>query len=172
MKRDEIMKKDLQSVVISAVNGDRNAYGILYEEYATDMYRFALSICKNSYDAQDAVQETALSVYKSLPSLKNPEKFKSYLFLSLSNTCKKKLSSKPQTAEFVDTGAEDSELEFSVPVRDALSRLDDLSREILMLSIAGGFKSREIGNMLSLSAATVRTKQKRALEKMRKELSL
>lgn len=166
------MKKDLKSAVISAMNGDRDSYGILYEEYAVDMYRFALSICKNSDDAQDAVQETALSVYKSLPALKNPEKFKSYLFLSLSNTCKKRLSSRPQTAEFVDVGCEDSEIEFSLPVRESLSKLDEVSREILMLSVVGGFKSREIGKMLTLSPNTVRTKQKRALEKMREELSL
>lgn len=166
------MKKNLQSAVISAMNGDRNAYGILYEEYATDMYRFALSICKNPYDAQDAVQETALSVYKSLPSLRSPEKFKSYLFLSLSNMCKKRLSDHSQTAEFTDTGAVDSEIEFSLPVKEALERLDDISREILMLSVVGGFKSKEISKMINIPANTVRTKQKRALEKMRKELSL
>lgn len=166
------MKTDLRNFVISAINGDKDAYGALYEAYATDMYRFALSICKNSYDAQDAVQETALSVYKSIASVKNPEKFKSYLFLSLSNTCKKHLSQRSEYSEFEDTGYTDSEIEFSLPVREALCKLDDVSREILMLSIAGGFKSREIGKMLKIPAATVRTKQKRALEKMREELEL
>lgn len=166
------MRKELKNTVLAAMGGDKVAFGTLYEEYSVDMYRFALSICKNTHDAQDAVQETALSVFKSIPSLKNPEKFKSYLFLSLSNTCKKKVTAKCYTVEFVDTGYTDSEIEFSIPVREALGKLDDTSREILMMSVVAGFKSREIGEMLGLPAATVRTKRKRALSKMREELEL
>lgn len=166
------MRKDLKSTVLSAIGGDRNAFGTLYEEYSVDMYRFALSICKNTHDAQDAVQETTLSVFKSISSIKNPEKFKSYLFLSLSNTCKHKMAGRTEQTEFVDTGYTDSEIEFSIPVREALSKLDDTSREILMLSVVAGFKSREIGEMMKLPAATVRTKRKRALQKMREELEL
>lgn len=166
------MRTELKNTVLAAMNGDRNAFGTLYEEYSVDMYRFALSICKNIYDAQDAVQETALSVFKSIPSLKNPEKFKSYLFLSLSNTCKKKVSGENKVVEFTDTGYTDSEIEFSIPVREALEKLDSVSREILILNVAAGLRSREIGEMLGIPAATVRTKQKRALKKIREELEL
>lgn len=166
------MKKEMKKLVRSAITGDKDAFGTLYEIYSVDMYRFALSMCKNSFDAQDAVQETVLSVFKSIHGLKNPEKFKSYLFSSLSKTCKRKLSENYNIVEFEDEGYVDSEIEFSIPVREALSKLDEESRQILMLSIAGGFKSREIGEMLSLPANTVRTKQKRALEKMREELGL
>lgn len=166
------MRKDIKKAVLSAMQGDRIAYGILYEEYAADMYRFALSICKNTYDAQDAVQDTALSVFKSIGMLKNPEKFKSYLFTSLSNTCKKRLTENVLAEELTDTSDGDSGIELSVTVREALGKLDSQSREILMLSVAGGFKSREIGEILKMPAATVRTKQRRALEKMREELEL
>ncbi|MBR2455067.1 MAG: RNA polymerase sigma factor [Clostridia bacterium] len=166
------MKKEMKKLVRSAISGDKDAFGTLYEIYSVDMYRFALSMCKNSFDAQDAVQETVLSVFKSIHGVKNPEKFKSYLFSSLSNTCKRKLLENYHIVEFEDEGYVDSEIEFSIPVREALSRLDEDSRQILMLSIAGGFKSREIGEMLKIPANTVRTKHKRALEKMREELSL
>ena len=69
------MSKEINNIVLSAMAGDKNAYGELYEKYALDMYRFALGMCKNTYDAEDAVQETAISVFKSMSSLKNPEKF-------------------------------------------------------------------------------------------------
>ncbi len=166
------MKKEITNLVLSAMAGDKASYGKLYEEYVTDMYRFALGICKNTYDAQDAVQETAISVFKSISSIKNPEKFKAYLFSSLSNTCKKIISKNNNITEFEDTGYTDSELEFSIPVREALDKLDDTSREIILLSVVAGFKSHEIGKILSLASATVRTKRKRAYEKLRKELEL
>ena len=164
------MSKEINSIVLSAMSGDRDAYGLLYEKYALDMYRFALGICKNTYDAQDAVQETAVAVFKSLHSLKNPEKFKSYLFSALSNTCKKVLSKNNYTVEFEDTGYTDSEIEFSIPVREALDKLNDVSKEIVLLSVVGGFKSHEIGKIMNLPSATVRTKLRRALSQLRKEL--
>ena len=166
------MSKEIKNLVISAMAGDKVAYGDLYEYYATDMYRFALAICKNTYDAQDAVQETAISVFKSISNLKNPEKFKSYLFSSLSNTCKRLLSKNNNTDEFEDTGYTDSEIEFSIPVREALNKLDDISKEIILLSVVAGFQSKEIGKIMDLPSATVRTKQKRALSKLREELEL
>lgn len=164
------MSKEMNSIVLSAMSGDRDAYGLLYEKYALDMYRFALGICKNTYDAQDAVQETAVAVFKSLHSLKNPEKFKSYLFSALSNTCKKVLSKNNYIVEFEDTGYTDSEIEFAVPVRESLDKLNDISKEIVLLSVVGGFKSHEIGKMMNLPSATVRTRLRRALSQLRKEL--
>ena len=164
------MSKEMNNIVLSAMSGDRDAYGLLYEKYALDMYRFALGICKNTYDAQDAVQETAVAVFKSMHSLKNPEKFKSYLFSALSNTCKKVLSKNNNIVEFEDTGYTDSEIEFSLPVREALDKLNDISKEIVLLSVVGGFKSHEIGKIMSLPSATVRTKLRRALSQLRKEL--
>ena len=164
------MSKEINSIVLSAMSGDRDAYGLIYEKYALDMYRFALGICKNTYDAQDAVQETAVAVFKSLHSLKNPEKFKSYLFSALSNTCKKVLSKNNYIVEFEDTGYTDSEIEFAVPVREALDKLNDISKEIVLLSVVGGFKSHEIGKMMNLPSATVRTRLRRALSQLRKEL--
>ena len=164
------MSKEMNSIVLSAMSGDRDAYGLLYEKYALDMYRFALGICKNTYDAQDAVQETAVAVFKSLHSLKNPEKFKSYLFSALSNTCKKVLSKNNYIVEFEDTGYTDGEIEFAVPVREALDKLNDISKEIVLLSVVGGFKSHEIGKMMNLPSATVRTRLRRALSQLRKEL--
>lgn len=164
------MSKEINNIVLSAMSGDRDAYGKLYEYYANDMYRFALGLCKNTYDAQDAVQDTAVSVFKSMHSLRNPEKFKSYLFSSLSNACKRILSKNNYIVEFEDTGYTDKEIEFSVPVREALQNLDTESREIILLSVVGGFKSHEIGKMMDMSSSTVRTKLRRTLGKLRKEL--
>ncbi len=164
------MHKEINNIVLSAMSGDKDAYGKLYELYANDMYRFALGLCKNTYDAQDAVQDTAVSVFKSIHSLRKPEKFKSYLFLSLSNTCKKILSKNNYIVEFEDTGYTDKEIEFSLPVREALGNLDTQSREIVLLSVVAGFKSHEIGKMMDLPSATVRTKLRRTLSALRKEL--
>ena len=164
-----------KNLVEQAINGDTEAFGDLYEIYALDMYRFALSICKNPQDAEDAVGETAMSVFKSIGTLKNKEKFKSYLFLSLSNCCKKKMKAQNYNEEIsrkteIDNSQRD--FDFSLDLKNALNKLDNETREIVMLSVVAGFSSKEIGKIMNLKATTVRSKLKRGIDKMRKELEL
>lgn len=160
---DEILK-----LAVYAKGGDKEAYGKLYEHYSNDMYRFALSICKNKSDAEDAVQDAALSVFKSMHCLYNPAKFKIYLFTALSNACKKTFREK--TEELPETLLYETEDFISADVKKALDLLDTASREIILLSAVGGFKSGEIAKILDMPSVTVRTKKRRALSKMRKEL--
>lgn len=160
---DEILK-----LVIYSKGGNKEAYGNLYEYYSKDMYRFALSICRNSEDAEDAVQNAALSVYRSMHLLHDPTKFKTYLFTALSNSCKKTF--REPVEEIPETLSVEPNEFISADVKSALDSLDNISREIVLLSCIGGFKSNEIAKIMDISSATVRTKKKRALSKMRKEL--
>ena len=162
------MTDDILKLAVYAKGGDKEAYGKLYEHYSNDMYRFALSICKNKSDAEDAVQEAALSVFKSIHCLYDPTKFKAYLFTALSNACKKTFSVK--AIEIPETLTYETEDFISADVKKALDLLDTSSREIVLLSAVGGFKSGEIAKILDIPSVTVRTKKRRALMRMRKEL--
>ena len=51
-------------------------------------------------------------------------------------------------------------------MRAAFARLGDEERLILSLNLFGGYTSKEIGRILDLNDNTVRSRQKRALEKM------
>lgn len=164
------MTDNILKLVVYSKNGDREAYGELYEYYLSDMYRFALSVCRNPSDAEDAVQDAALSVFKSIHGLYDPTKFKAYLFTALSNACKKTF--REETAEIPENTADETQNFISVDVKKALSILDSESREIVLLSAVGGFKSGEIAKILNMMPPTVRTKKRRALSKMRKELEL
>ena len=162
------MTDDILKLAVYAKGGDKEAYGKLYEHYSNDMYRFALSICKNKSDAEDAVQEAALSVFKGIHCLYDPTKFKAYLFTALSNACKKTFCE--ITAQLPETLAYETENFISADVKNALDLLDTSSREIVLLSAIGGFKSGEIAKILDIPSVTVRTKKRRALMRMRKEL--
>lgn len=55
-------------------------------------------------------------------------------------------------------------------VRNAFSKLGGQERMIISLSVFGGYNSQEIGKILFLKSATVRSKLARALNKMEREL--
>ena len=48
-----------------------------------------------------------------------------------------------------------------------MNMISDTEREILILGIVDGYKSEEISKIMNINTNTVRSKRKRALEKIR-----
>ena len=67
--------------------------------------------------------------------------------------------------------AEEVSQEESYDLLQAFQMLDGEERMILSCSILEGYSSEEIGHMLAMNPATVRSKKSRALEKLRKNLA-
>ena len=140
----------------AAQNGDAEAFGRLYAEIATELYRFALWYLKSPENAEDAVQEACLNAFKNLKSLKKAQAFKAWFFRILANCCKDLISAGNR---LVLVGEEDPALanapyyaDFSDGwVEKYLDKLGDTDREIVLLSVLGEYKSGEIGDLLHIN---------------------
>lgn len=160
-------------LVQMAKEGDTQAFAELYRDVYRELYRFALYTLKSSQDAEDVVSDTVADAWAQIGSLRQEEAFKGWIFRILSNKCRRRLK------EYLDRQAELPEdlcspagdREEALDVRSAFARLEDEERQILSLRIFGGYNSREIGACMQMSDNTVRSKQKRALEKMKAWLS-
>ncbi len=156
-------------------NGDSSAFSRLYSQYATELYRFALYMTGSIEDAEDAVQEALLSAWKGIHSLQDNSLFKAWLFKILANKCKTLLMKRnkvPDTLpveeyEFLVDYEADGNLISSTELKDALSELTPPDAQIILLSIIGGFTSHELGIIYNMTPGAVRTRQKRALEKLK-----
>ena len=165
-----------------AKRGDPKAFSMLYSRNYTDMYRFALYMLGNPHDAEDAVR-----AYEGIARLRKDESFRSWIFTILSHRCLKILRGRSReaaalTAEDVlqegerKERAKESEPDFAQKyarhqdVRDAFLKLEEEERLIVSFSVFGGYSSEEIGGMLKMNAATVRSRKSRALGKMRRML--
>ena len=171
------MAIDILRLTVLAKEGDSLAFGMLYDSQARDMYRYALYALGSESLAQDAVQQAALSAFRNIRALRDPERFRPWLLRILCNTCKRQLREKYIPVDsleerFQDLPAEDAPLGRALELRQALATLPAGEREILLLSVLGGYDSREIGLALGLPAGTVRSKLSRALSKLRKEFSM
>ncbi|HRT82186.1 MAG TPA: RNA polymerase sigma factor, partial [Oscillospiraceae bacterium] len=116
--------------------------------------------------------------FEQIKSLRKPEAFKAWLFKILSNTCNKHIGDKVRQRETVlyDDGLGGLALVEALPAEDimdlkqAFTVLDPIQRQIVLLCVVEGYKSREVAQMLSSTPGTVRSKLARALKKMREEL--
>ena len=172
------METEIHSLVERSKSGDCHAFSQLYSQYATDLYRLAIYMMGNKADAEDAVQEAMLSAWKGVHNLKEDASFKVWLFKILSNRCKTELMKRNKAPDvlpveeydFLIDGEEESGF-LCAELKDALQSLTPPDAQIIMLSIIGGFKSYEIAEIYNMEPTTVRSRQKRALEKLRVILS-
>lgn len=156
-----------------AKRGDVTAFARLYEQVYADLYRFALYTLKNKTDAEDVVSETVTDAFASIRKLKKAEAFKGWIFRILSYKCKDKLreylkKNEELPKDYQETVAEE-DVEESVVMRALFFTLSEEERLIISMHLFAGYTSKEIGKILGLNENTVRSKERRALEKLRKE---
>lgn len=159
-------------LVRKAKHGDVKAFAELYSRVYKDLYKFAVYTMKNQQDAEDVVSEAVIAAYENIKKLKKEEAFKNWIFTILANKCKKKLMTKERTEELPEELSVMHELEEQHDVRTAFQELGEEERLIVACSVLGGYASEEIGKMLDMNPATVRSRKSRAIEKMRQRLSV
>ncbi len=170
-------QEELQ-LIRRAKRGDVKAFSRLYAGIYTELYKFALYTIRHRQDAEDAVSETVMIAWEKMKQLRKDESFKSWMFTILNNQCRRILREQRRRTGADSQNGESPEMEKKLcsepdyagqhDVREAFGMLDEDERIIVAFSIFGGYQSDEIGRMTGYNPATVRSKKKRALEKMRK----
>lgn len=161
--------------VIKARQGDREAFGRLYQEVALDLYRMALYTLGDPQDAEDAVAETFLEAWKGIHGLRDAASFRQWMLRILSIRCKRRVGSYVREKGNIDI---DDYLDEGIPdeggpraeVREAMGRLAPDERQMVALSVLYGYTMREIAQMMDLPQGTVSSKLHRTLKKLRRML--
>ncbi|MBR5437824.1 MAG: sigma-70 family RNA polymerase sigma factor [Clostridia bacterium] len=166
----------INDLVRKAKKGNAEAFGILYETYSKDMYKFACYYLGSPTLAEDCVSECVLSAFNKINTLKKPEAFKSWIFKILYNCCNKALTEKIRARDTVelslvyDLQEEEQDRNEIISLKNALKRLTEEERTIILLSYTAGYTSKEIGRLLNLKDSTVRSKLMRSTDKLRQML--
>lgn len=150
------------------VNEFTEHYRLIYQ----DLYRFALYTMRNTHDAEDAVGEAVMAAFAGRGNLRDDGAFKSWMFSITANVCRKRLRRQPPepVEEVPEEAAPEADPATTMAIRQALGSLADDDRLIVALSVFGGYTSAEIGGMMNMNATTVRSRRKRACEKLAKQL--
>lgn len=164
-----------------AMKKDNQAFEKLYKSIYSDLYKFSLYILGNTELAKDAVSETVVDVYTGISKLKDETRFEQWIMRILSIKCKHKIKDKynkltvynPSVSNIDDLEIEDENRDKTWERTDlqmALLKISGRERVIVGLCVIQGYTSKEVGEMLNMNPATVRSKLNRALMKMRNYL--
>lgn len=161
----------LEILVKKAMKGDDEAFTELMRKNMQSMYKTAWVYLKNDQDIADAVQETILTCYEKVDTLRNAKYFKTWMIRILINKCNDILRKRPlyESIEQCEAGTLDSGIE-SCEWKELLSCLDDTSRKIVMLFYYEELSIKEIAGTLNMNQNTVTTRLRRARKKLYEEM--
>ena len=181
-QQETFSDKDL---IRQAARGDKDAFGILYERYLDDIYRYVYYRVMNVEESEDLTEAVFLRAWESLHKTKGRKikNFRAWLYRITHNLTidylrkKRPVSIDMQTSERLTSqlapGAEKiAEARFGLDeLNAAIHTLDELQQQVVTLRFLNELSHAETAAILNLSEGNVRVIQYRALKALRKQLS-
>lgn len=149
-------------------------FAAVYDELFGDVYAY-FNVCFGEQVAEDLAQEAFLRVWRAVNSGKIPDNWRAWVFrcaVNLKNDFLRRKYAESSVQSFetamlpVNAVSDAGE---TLAIKTALSNLAGSDREVLTLR-SMGFKSGEIGELLSLSGSAVRTRLQKAKQKFQSAL--
>lgn len=167
--------------------GDRKALSDLVRNYEKTVYNFAFKICRNQDKAENTMQETFLSMIKSLHQFDGNSKLSTWLYRIVANHCL--MEYRKRKHNFVEIDNDDAVVEDkyiadwdALPFKsventelrkildEAIKKLSPDYRIVFMLRDVEGLSTEETGNITGLSVPAVKSRLHRARAFLRKEI--
>lgn len=184
-----LTKQNINTLLVLCKDGNQLAQLQVYNRYQQAMYNAAFRIVKNTAEAEDIMQESFITAFNKLHTLKEASTFGSWLkrivinkSINQFNKSKRFVSLNDDDRLSNDLDNEPIEESFSVgsdedfthtKANQVLKCMDDLNdkyRQILNLHFIEGFDYEEICEIQQISYANCRTMISRAKESLRKKL--
>jgi RNA polymerase sigma-70 factor, ECF subfamily len=167
---------------ISALDSGRDAFHRLLREHGPKLMAMLRGLCRQSSDADDVFQETAIRVWRNFanrPRIRNP---RGWLLTIGYRAYADWLESHKRLFDGEDAAlVGDSKMATSIQiaerrdecnrVQDAVEELGEDSRRIVVLHYSGGLTLREIATANGLPIGTVKSRLNAALIQLRRLLS-
>jgi len=163
--------------------GEKKAFRKLYDDYYQKVYGTAVTMLGNAEDAEDAVQEVFMKIYRKVSSFNGRSKFSTWLYRIAVNVCidnvrRNKLrrfsTSSVEEGSLNELHDNGNEVERSVTsgevnkiTRKAITKLSPKLRTVVVLRDLQGFAHAEIADILGCSKGTVSSRLNRGRLKLR-----
>ncbi len=153
---------------------DHAAFRVLYERLRPEVEAFLRRVIGERASVEDALQDTFVRLYRSLPSFDRSRPLRPYLLAIARNVAmdtlrtrgKLKLLAPAAEARAVAPGADEK----AAPVAEALEALEAQHRSLILMRWVHELKQDEIATALGCTERTVRNRLKTASALFEREL--
>jgi RNA polymerase sigma-70 factor (ECF subfamily) len=146
-----------------------------FVRYRMDVYRFLLRRTRNHCDAEELTQQVFADATSALSRSDPPRSMRAWLYAVAERRLIDELRRRKRAATLAGlvtpdpgyTGADTMQA-----LEDAVDRLPDLQRRVLVMRIVEGLTYREIAQALDCNEAACKMRLSRALRRLRDELDV
>ena len=168
------MEETDAGLVRLAQQGDANAFSSLVERHWGRLVPFARSVLGDA-EAEDAVQDALVVAWGKLGGLAEPAAFRAWVLRILGRLCFRRARFRRRFLSLVgipeppDPATESVGQAFEV--ERILRTLAPRQRAVMHLTVVEGMSDSEIGTVMGIDAASVRSHRRRARERLRQVLA-
>lgn len=169
-----------RDIIARASRGDMDAFREIYRKTSVFVYNVALRITNNTEDADEITQDVFMKAYKNLRKFNFLSSFKTWIYRITVNTAiNYKKAAEKHVKQRVDYDTVFNTVSVEGTARDNINKQDKKAQISALLSALSpdqracialreieGMNYREIANTLKVNINTVRTRLKRAREKL------
>ena len=140
--------------------GNLHAFERLYSLHSPKMKSLAFRLLGNRSDAEDAVQDAFLKVYRAAPGFDGQSAISTWMFRILINCCYDLMRKRQRQAEaplLRDDVAGDSKPALKIALERALSQLNERPRLVFLMFEVEGLRHSEIAAILQVPEGTSRS---------------
>ena len=148
---------------------EREKFAAWVQDIREQLYRTAYGYLGNAHDSLEAVDEAVYQGFRARKKIRQPEFFTTWMTRILIRVCYRELKrrTRQQEVPVEEQGAEDYD---GLPLREAIERLPEELRQVIVLRYFTGLTQAETAQALEIPQGTVVTRQRRALALLRVEL--
>lgn len=184
--RDEFIPVSLSDLLGQVAEGDRVAFGELYDQCSGRVFGLVRRLLKDSAQSEEVTQEIFLEVWQNAKRYDQSKGSAATWILTMAHrrAVDRIRSSQSTRDRDQKIGLRDLETEYdsvseSVEIRvehervgQALQRLTELQRQAVTLAYYGGYSHSEVAEMLKVPIGTVKTRLRDGMIRLRDELGV
>ena len=168
-----------EQTIHSAACGDEAAFETIYQTFSGFVYRVSLRMVDNASDAQEIVQDIFVRIFHQLEEFRFESSLKTWIYRITINTTlnyrKKRSSQNERVKKYQENYSFESQEEKPCYTQNEdnkhlverlLKQLNPEQRACIVLRNIEGLSYEEIAQTLEININTVRTRLKRAREKL------
>lgn len=159
----------MENLLYKAIQGDKESFIEAINKCTLQLYKMGKTILKNDEDIADVIQDTILTAYEKLNTLKEPKFFNTWvvrIFINKCNALLKKNKTIINIEDISHISSKDKNLR-SLELKEAISDLKEDYRTVITLHYIMGFSIKEICSILDEKEGTIKSRLCRARNDLR-----
>lgn len=158
--------------LIKKIKYDKKAIDSIYDEYCSELKIHIQRRFGNLVNPEDMLEDIFLKILE----METPNHVKyptAWLFRVADNYITDKLRGTHQDEEYIETISKEFDVDkivLDIEVKEALSKLDKLTQQILYMHFWEGYRFKELARELNLSYVSIRSRASRAYKTLKKFL--